>query len=118
MEPVSTVADLGDVVRSARRAHGWSQQRAADAAGVSRRFVNMVEGGQHANAEVGRVLSLLDALGVRLGAAVPATQSDSLSAVDVPGGAPAGSTVGSGDDDVDLDGYLETFRDPGPGAAP
>lgn len=116
MEQVLTVADLGDVVRTARHVRGWSQQRAADAAGVSRRFVNMVEGGQHANAEVGRVLALLDALEVRLGALVPGTQPDTQTeARSTLADRPADS---SGDDDVDLDAYLATFYDPHEGAAP
>jgi HipA-like protein len=39
---------------------------AADAAGVSRRLVNLLKGGRHPNAEVWRVLALLNALDVPL----------------------------------------------------
>ncbi len=104
MERVKTVGDLGDLVRAARAARGWSQREAAAAAGVSRRFVNMLEGGQHTAAEVGRVLALLDALGVHLAAALPTEQS--AAAQEIP------ATHGGQSDAVDLDAYLSTFRTP------
>ena len=104
MEQVRTVGDLGDLARAARIARGWSQQEAADAAGVSRRFVNMLEGGQHANAEVGRVLAVLDALDVHLAAAL--STADSAASPQTPA-----SRTGESDA-IDLDAYLSTFRTP------
>jgi transcriptional regulator with XRE-family HTH domain len=70
-----TPVDLEAVVRATRAARGWTQQEAADAAGVSRRFVNMVEGGRHPNAENWRVLALMDALRTPLHAIGPAPAS-------------------------------------------
>jgi transcriptional regulator with XRE-family HTH domain len=102
VELVETVRDIGVLARAARIARGWSQQDAADAAGVSRRFVNMIEGGQHVNAEVGRVLALLRALDVRITAALPA---------DDPATTPEGPhRDAAGPDEIDLDAYLSTFR--------
>lgn len=91
---VRTVQDVAEVVRAARAARGWSQQEAADAAGVSRRFVSMVEGG-HATAETGRVLALLDALGVRLTTVRP---TESAATTEAPS---TGKAVAS--DEFDLD---------------
>jgi y4mF family transcriptional regulator len=101
MELVRTAQDVADVVRAARAARGWTQQRAADAAGVSRRFVSMVEGG-HAAAEMGRVLALLDALEVRMTIARPTVHAATAEATS-PGDA-------AGPDEIDLDAYLSTFR--------
>ncbi len=117
MKPVMTVGDLASLARAARLARGWSQQQAADAAGVSRRFVNMLEGGQHGNAEVGRVLSLLDALDVPLAGTLPAPASATSRGFAAAGGsaaAPAISGRETGDPDaIDLEAYLSTFRTTG-----
>lgn len=102
MQRVRTANDVAELVRAARSARGWSQQRAAHAAGVSRRFVNMVEGG-HPTAEVGLVLTLLASLGVSLTGALhtesPATPDAGSERADLPG-------------EIDLDAYLSTFRTP------
>lgn len=102
MQRVRTVSDVADLVRSARVARGWSQQQAANAAAVSRRFVNMVEGG-HATAQVGRVLALLASLEVRLIGALPAAEAATPEAnvgeAAVPG-------------EINLDAFLSTFRTP------
>lgn len=95
MNQVSTPAELGAVARAARKARGWTQQEAADSAGLSRRLVNMIEGGQHPNAELWRVLSLLNALGVPLHTAAPATPS---------------TVARMPATDLDLDAHLGTFR--------
>lgn len=104
MERVRTVGDVGGLARAVRIARGWSQRQAGDAAGVSRRFVNMLEGGQHANAEIGRVLALLDALGVRLTATLPGEDATA------PAAPPARDAGAS--DEIDLGAYLSTFRTP------
>ncbi len=83
----------------------WSQQRAADAAGVSRRFVNMLERGDHANAEVWRVLALLDALGVRLTGELPAQAPAVEAAAEIE--SPADTVA---PDAFDLDAHLSGFR--------
>ena len=98
MEQVRTPADLGAIVRAARTARGWTQQEAADAAGVSRRFVNMLEGGQHQNSEVWRVMALMNALGATLHAAI------ALKPVDL---ATERSATPA---EFDLDAHLENFR--------
>lgn len=102
MQRVKTVSDVADLVRAARIARGWSQQQAANAAGVSRRFVNMVEGG-HATAEVGRVLALLASLGIRLTGTLPVAdlavaESDATDAA-LPG-------------EINLNAFLSTFHTP------
>ncbi|MEI7630450.1 MAG: helix-turn-helix domain-containing protein [Actinomycetes bacterium] len=58
---VTDAADLGRVLRSARQAKGWSQQRLADAAGLSRDWVVRAESGS-GRLEVQLVLKALGAL--------------------------------------------------------
>ena len=96
---IEDVTDLSRILRTARARNGWSQQEAADAAGVSRRLVNLLEGGRHPNAEVWRVLALLNALDVPLRADLV----DDVSSVP-----PLGPIANQ--DDIDLDAYLATFR--------
>lgn len=111
MTRVRTSGEFGALARAARRARGWSQQQAADAAGVSRRFVNVLENGKNSNAELWRVLALLDALGVELDGTVgpgrrkyqPATP------VGVPPDSRAVSPVRS-TGEFDLDAHLAKFR--------
>ena len=96
---IADITDLGQVLGAARARRGWSQQQAADAAGVSRRLVNLLEGGRHPNAEVWRVLALLNALDVPLLA-----DPFHVASADQPS-----DDVGN-QDDIDLDTYLATFR--------
>lgn len=107
MVRVTTPADFGALAHAARTARGWSQQQAADAAGVSRRFVNMLEGGGHANAEVWRVLALLDALGVQIRGTLPAGVSDAAQAAPATTRQPEPGAP----DGFDLDAHLSAFRD-------
>jgi transcriptional regulator with XRE-family HTH domain len=107
MPQVRTPADLGALAAAGRAARGWSQQEAADAAGVSRRFVNLLESGRHVNAELWRVLALLDALGVQVVGAVP---SGSPAEAGGDGGPPWASTEPAAPDDFDLDAHLSAFR--------
>ncbi len=60
---------LGDDVRARRRALGLSQPDAADLAGVSERFVRLVEGGKE-SVRLDKLTALLDALGLELRAGV------------------------------------------------
>ena len=52
---------VADAVRDARRAQGWTQAQLAARAHVGRRFVVTLESG-HERAELGKVLSILEAL--------------------------------------------------------
>ena len=98
MERIRTLAELAAAVRAARLQRGWSQQDAAVAAGVSRRFVNMFEGGLHRNAEIWRVLALLDALNVDLHTSVEQSPTTAeQSGVLHP-------------DDFDLDSHVDSFQ--------
>ena len=115
MERVRTPTDVGALARAARMDRGWSQQQAADAAGVSRRLVNMVEGGQHRNAELWRVLALLDALGVELKASLPAIASVTVYVTTTASGVvvheeQVPTQVAPVVDDFDLDAHVDAFR--------
>jgi transcriptional regulator with XRE-family HTH domain len=103
---IASTADLGALIRRARLARGWSQQQAGDAAGVSRRLVNLIEGGNHPNAETWRVLALLTAVGVRLDGVID-PQTPEPTAVD--------PRIAREADDLDLDEYLARFRLDGSG---
>ena len=100
MRPASTAAPQS-ILRwnSGGAAFRPIEQETADAAGVSRRLVNLLEGGRHPNAEVWRVLALLNALDVPLRADLV----DDVSSVP-----PLGPIANQ--DDIDLDAYLATFR--------
>lgn len=107
MARVTTPSDVGALARAARTARGWNQQQAADAAGVSRRFVNLLEGGEHNNAELWRVLALLDSLGIHLVGSIPGSSSA--------GDEEAAPTpnVPSAPDGFNLDAHLSEFRQAG-----
>lgn len=64
-----TPADLGAVIRDRRRRLGLDQATLAKRVGVSRQWIIEVERG-HPRAELGLVLRALDALDIRLDAAV------------------------------------------------
>lgn len=67
------IALLGARTRAVRRERGLTQAQLAVAAQVSRSFVNELENG-HARAELGKVIDVLQALGLQL-ATVPYTPS-------------------------------------------
>ncbi|RZU60849.1 helix-turn-helix transcriptional regulator [Zhihengliuella halotolerans] len=56
---------VGAVVRAARKSRKLTQAQLAKSAGVSRVFIGEVEAG-HERAELGKVLSVLDVLGLNL----------------------------------------------------
>jgi y4mF family transcriptional regulator len=64
-DPISHPADLGGLVRIARKAVGLNQQEFADLAGVGRRFVSELESGK-ATLEFGKVLRCCAAAGIDL----------------------------------------------------
>lgn len=61
-----TVAEIGERVRAERKAMGMTQQRFADLAGVGRRFLIELEQGKP-SLEIGRVLAVCHAAGIKLG---------------------------------------------------
>ena len=62
---ITKVGDIGRVVRAVRGAADATQRDAAGLAGVGVRFLSEVERGK-ATAEIGRVLHLLDRMGVEV----------------------------------------------------
>lgn len=62
---VTSVADIGDLVRQARVRLGFNQQRFADIAGVGRRFVSELEAGK-GSVETERLLRCCLAAGIDL----------------------------------------------------
>ena len=57
--------DLGQTIQEARKAQGLSQVDLAGLAGLGRRFVSNLENGK-ASAQVGKVLRVLNTLGVSI----------------------------------------------------
>lgn len=70
--PIRTTTDLGKVIRSQRKAQGLRQQDVADVIGASHVFVRHVEQGRP-TVQLGRVLQLLEELGIELRADLPDT---------------------------------------------
>jgi len=63
---LTTPAQLGAAIRSARTREGLTQTELAHRAGVSRRWLITLEHGQAQRAELGKILDTLDALGLDL----------------------------------------------------
>jgi transcriptional regulator with XRE-family HTH domain len=79
---VRTPADLGAVVRERRQQLNLHQAVFAKQIGVSRQWIIELEHG-HARAELGLVLRALDALHIRLDAAVDQAVHEPSGAVDI-----------------------------------
>jgi transcriptional regulator with XRE-family HTH domain len=62
---IDTVETLGRLIRTVRIAQGFTRDELANATGFSPKFISQVESGK-ATAQIGRVLQLLDELGIRL----------------------------------------------------
>ncbi len=58
------MADVGALVRDARARRGWTQAELAETVGVSRAWLVSIERGRHDRAEMGKVLRLLELVGV------------------------------------------------------
>lgn len=84
---INNAVDLGKYVRERRRAEGMTQQRLAEHAGVSRRWLSGLEAGKP-SAEIGLVLRVVAALGL-FADIRPAPKPE-----------------------IDLDEYLKTFEGP------
>lgn len=67
---VNSIAELGMLVRATRRAHGLRLDDVAGSANVGAVFVGDVEHGKE-TVQMGRVLKLLDELGIRMIVDVP-----------------------------------------------
>lgn len=65
MAAIRTTRELGLEIRRARSARGWSQAELAAMARVGRPWLSEVERGKP-TAEVGRILAVLDALGLAM----------------------------------------------------
>lgn len=63
---VDQAADLGSVLRRARKNHGLTQAEAADRIGASRAWVNRVEAGRAPRAELSLLLRYLRAVDLSL----------------------------------------------------
>ena len=61
-KPILTPAEIGEIIRTARKAAGLRQDQLAGAAGVGLRFIVDVEAGKP-TAQIGKVLEVLQALG-------------------------------------------------------
>jgi predicted transcriptional regulator len=68
--PITSVADLGLLVRATRRTHGLRLDDVAGSAQVGPVFVGDLEHGKE-TVQMGRVLRLLDELGIQIVADVP-----------------------------------------------
>lgn len=58
--------ELGQAIRSARRAHGLTQAALAHSAGLSRETLNLLESGLVRDLGIRKVMAVLDALGLAL----------------------------------------------------
>ena len=91
-----TPGEVGAAIRARRRELGWDQSELATRAGVSRLWVNQIEGGKP-GASLGLVLRAFAALGLTLGVAVPNEQDAGIET-----SAPAKA--------IDLDAILKAAR--------
>jgi len=69
-ERIRTSADIGGLVKTARKAAGLRQDELAGAAGVGLRFIVDLEAGKP-TAQIGKVLQVLAALGCTIDIASP-----------------------------------------------
>lgn len=113
MAVVRTPGEIGALIRAVRTARKWTQLHAAEDAGVSRQFVAQVEAG-HPNAELWRVLKLLEVLDVSLDA-TPRSPRQSAHAHGVSTVTATMSIAATPHpDDLDLSAHLEQFDRPTP----
>lgn len=75
-----TLADIGSVVRAARRSQGLRQDQLAGAAGVGVRFLSELERGK-TTVRLGKVLSVLEALGCSLHIEAPRAEPNAVTRV-------------------------------------
>lgn len=63
---IKSPKDLGLLVKKVRLAKGLTQERAAGLTGVGRRFLSELESGTKETLEVGKVIQVLNRLGIKL----------------------------------------------------
>ena len=63
---METMTTLGDRVRELRKAHGWSQQKLGDEAGVTAQTVWLLETHQLKDVKLSTLSKIADAMGVSL----------------------------------------------------
>ena len=68
-----TPAEIGNLIRTARKAQNLRQDELAGAAGVGLRFIVDLEAGKP-SAQIGKTLQVLEALGCALEITLPPTQ--------------------------------------------
>ena len=70
-----TTAEIGKIVRDARKLHGVSQQDLAMTSGTGQRFISDLENGK-ATCQLGKVLVVLQTLGITLTLTPPPGNGD------------------------------------------
>ena len=78
-----TPAEIGRIVRAARRAQGLRQDQLAGAAGVGVRFLSELERGK-TTVRLEKVIAVLDALGCTLRVELPPSGPEACEGVDAP----------------------------------
>lgn len=78
-----TPAEIGRIVRAARRAQGLRQDQLAGAAGVGVRFLSELERGK-TTVRLEKVIAVLDALGCTLRVEMPPSEAEACEGVDAP----------------------------------
>ncbi len=78
-----TPAEIGRIVRAARRAQGLRQDQLAGAAGVGVRFLSELERGK-TTVRLEKVIAVLDALGYTLRVEMPPGEREPCEEIDAP----------------------------------
>ncbi|MCY3545959.1 MAG: helix-turn-helix transcriptional regulator [Gemmatimonadetes bacterium] len=78
-----TPAEIGRIVRAARRAQGLRQDQLAGAAGVGIRFLSELERGKK-TVRLEKVIAVLDALGCTLRVEMPPSESEACEGSEAP----------------------------------
>ncbi len=63
---IKLLKDMGAAVRAARKKLSMNQETAAGLTNVGRRFISELEGGRKPTLEIGKVLQVLQSLGLKL----------------------------------------------------
>ncbi|XHS79709.1 helix-turn-helix domain-containing protein [Burkholderiaceae bacterium UC74_6] len=87
--PITSTGDLGEIIRSVRKASGIRIDDAAAMTGVSKQFASDVEHGKP-TVEFGRVLLLLKELGIELHASITSDAEKELAQLRASGGITTG----------------------------
>ncbi|MEX1183578.1 MAG: helix-turn-helix domain-containing protein [Gemmatimonadota bacterium] len=77
MKKTTRVRDIGRAIRARRLQLGWSQAELAERSRTTRKWIGEVEHGK-ATAEIGLVLSALEALGIRVRLEAPGSKTEAI----------------------------------------